>query len=125
MKRFLALLLALVMGISLISCGKKDEQVNSPLEKEPGTTQGQENASTDESVPETNPAEETETVPEIEFEATPEEHFTFIREGGRMTITGFNQNYQGLVVIPKTLGGYLVASIGEGAFSGCLGITGV
>lgn len=125
MKRYFVLLLALVMCVLLCACGKESEGENLPAEEEGSASVEKNEASSDENTPETNPAEENETEPEIEFEALPEEYFTYTIESRRATITGFDQNYQGLVVIPKTLGGYSVVSIGEGAFSGCLGITGV
>ena len=42
---------------------------------------------------------------------------------GQATITGFNKNYTGALVITNTLGGCSVTGIGDGAFFRCTGLT--
>ena len=44
-------------------------------------------------------------------------------EDGEATITGCDRSISGELVIPSTLGGYPVTSIGNYAFSGCTGLT--
>ena len=56
---------------------------------------------------------------------TTENYFTYTVSNGTATITNFNRNYQGDIIIPETLGGYPVASIGYGAFRYCDRLTSV
>ncbi len=51
--------------------------------------------------------------------------YTYKVSEGAATITDVDDSASGDVVIPSTLGGYPVTGIGEGAFAGCTGITGV
>ena len=44
---------------------------------------------------------------------------------GEATITGCDESISGKLVIPATLGGYPVTSIGYGAFSDCTGLTSI
>ena len=44
---------------------------------------------------------------------------------GQATIIGFNSSYSGTLSITNTLGGYPVTCIGDYAFNGCSGLTGV
>ncbi|MCI7334741.1 MAG: leucine-rich repeat domain-containing protein, partial [Oscillospiraceae bacterium] len=51
--------------------------------------------------------------------------FTYTVADGKATITGHNGEISGELVIPETLGGYPVTSIGEFAFYGCTGLTSI
>lgn len=51
--------------------------------------------------------------------------FEYSVENGKATITDFDKNYTGDLIIPATLGGCNVACIGYWAFYGCKGMTSV
>ena len=55
----------------------------------------------------------------------PETLFIYEITDNQATITGFDISYAGDMLIPSTLGGYSVTSIGEAAFEGCAGLTSV
>ena len=55
---------------------------------------------------------------------TDEELYTYTITGGAATITGYT-GPGGNVIIPATLGGYPVTTIGTGAFANCTSLTGV
>ncbi len=50
---------------------------------------------------------------------------TYSVENGKATITGHNGEISGELVIPETLGGYPVTSIGNWALNGCFGLTSI
>lgn len=54
-----------------------------------------------------------------------EGYYKYIVENGEATITGSDENISGDIVIPSTLGGYPVTSIGGDAFSNRTDLTGV
>ena len=54
-----------------------------------------------------------------------EGYYTYTVENGEATITGRNGPISGDIIIPDTLGGYPVTSIGEYAFCRCINITSV
>lgn len=51
--------------------------------------------------------------------------FEYSVENGKATITDFDKNYTGDLIIPATLGGYNVACISYWAFCGCEGMTSI
>lgn len=51
--------------------------------------------------------------------------FEYSVENGKATITDFDKNYTGDLIIPATLGGYNVACISYWAFYGCEGMTSI
>ena len=51
--------------------------------------------------------------------------FNYSVSNGEATITGFDESGTKEVVIPSTLGGYPVTSIGDYAFEGCTGLTSI
>ena len=53
------------------------------------------------------------------------ENLTYEVADGKATITGHDGEISGELVIPETLGGYPVTSIGDYAFSGCTGLTSI
>ena len=57
--------------------------------------------------------------------AETEEAFNYSVSNGEATITKFNGGVTGEVVIPSTLGGYPVTSIGDQAFYGCSSLTSI
>ena len=54
-----------------------------------------------------------------------EGYYTYTVENGEATITGCDNSISGEVVIPDTLGGYPVTSIGYEAFCNCTGLTSI
>ena len=56
---------------------------------------------------------------------SPEGYYTYTVENGEATITGCDKSISGDVVIPSTLGGYPVTSIGSLAFYDCTNITSI
>lgn len=52
-----------------------------------------------------------------------EGYYTYEIAGGQATITDVDENISGYVVVPSTLGGYPVTTIGANAFSYCSDIT--
>ncbi|MGN0654845.1 MAG: leucine-rich repeat domain-containing protein [Oscillospiraceae bacterium] len=54
-----------------------------------------------------------------------EGYYYYSVENGEATITDCDTSISGDVVIPDTLGGYPVTSIGEKAFAGCTGLTSI
>ena len=54
-----------------------------------------------------------------------EGYYTYTVENGEATITDCDESISGDVVIPDTLGGYPVTSIGDGAFGDCINLTSV
>ena len=61
----------------------------------------------------------------IAAEAATEGDFTYSVSGGKATITAFNKEATGEVVIPDTIGGYPVTVISGRAFENCTGLTSV
>ena len=63
----------------------------------------------------------------VTFSASAENdgYYTYTVYNGKATITGCDESISGDVVIPDTLGGYPVTSIGWGAFKYCSGLTSV
>ena len=61
----------------------------------------------------------------LTFSASAEDegYYTYTVENGEATITDCDEGISGDVVIPDTLGGYPVTSIGQWAFSYCTGLT--
>ena len=55
--------------------------------------------------------------------AATERNYTYTVTNGEAIITDFKTSVTGAVVIPDTLGGYPVTSIGIFAFRGCTGLT--
>ena len=53
------------------------------------------------------------------------ENLTYEVSNGEAKITDCDENISGDVMIPNTLGGYPVTSIGSSAFEGCTGLTSV
>ncbi|MGM9734369.1 MAG: leucine-rich repeat domain-containing protein, partial [Prevotella sp.] len=51
--------------------------------------------------------------------------YTVNSDGATCTITGCNTSASGALVIPETIDGYRVTSIGDGAFDGCSSLTSV
>ena len=54
-----------------------------------------------------------------------EEYLTYKVENGEATITDCDESLSGELVIPDTLGGYPVTSIGDGVFYECTGLTSI
>ena len=54
-----------------------------------------------------------------------EGYYTYTVENGEATITDCDTSISGEVVLPDTLGGYPVTSIGDDAFYDCTGLTNV
>ena len=54
-----------------------------------------------------------------------EEYYTYTVKNGEASITDCDESISGDVVIPDTLGGYPVTSIGWSAFKGCTGLTSI
>lgn len=61
----------------------------------------------------------------LEASAETWENLTYEVSDGEATITGCDESISGKLVIPATLGGYPVTSIGYGAFSDCTGLTSI
>ena len=61
----------------------------------------------------------------VSASATTEGYYTYEVENGEATITGIDESISGDVVIPDTLGGYSVTSIGEYAFLECRSLTSI
>ncbi len=53
------------------------------------------------------------------------ENFTYEVVDGAVTIISCDENTEGEIVIPETIGEYPVTAIGEGAFDGCVNVTAV
>ena len=62
---------------------------------------------------------------ELSASALTEGNYTYTVSNKKTTITDFSESYSGELVIPDTLGGYPVTSIGENAFKNCSGLTNV
>lgn len=60
-----------------------------------------------------------------EAQAATQGYYTYTVSEGKATITAVNTSISGNVIIPSQLGGYPVTTIGEWAFEGCTGLTGV
>ena len=60
-----------------------------------------------------------------EGDSSTEGYYTYWVENGEATITGCDNSISGDVVIPDTLGGYPVKSIGSWAFENCTGLTSI
>ncbi len=63
----------------------------------------------------------------LTFSASAEDegYYTYTVENGEATITDCDESISGDVVIPDTLGGYPVTSIGDEAFYNCAGLTSI
>ena len=57
--------------------------------------------------------------------AETEGYFTYTVSGGEATITDVDTSISGDVIIPSTLGGYPVTSLGDSAFSSCYELTSI
>lgn len=62
---------------------------------------------------------------EVEDEYEVFENFTYEVVDGEVTIISCDENAEGEIVIPATIGEYPVTAIGEGAFDGCANVTAV
>lgn len=60
-----------------------------------------------------------------EAQAATQGYYTYTVSEGKATITAVSTSISGNVIIPSQLGGYPVTTIGEWAFEGCTGLTGV
>ena len=61
----------------------------------------------------------------VSAEEYTEGYYTYEVVDGEATITGFDDSYEGELVIPDTLGGCHVVGIGEWAFEDCTGLTSI
>ncbi len=61
----------------------------------------------------------------IDTLAATDGYYTYTVSNGKATITDCSTSISGDFIIPSTLGGYRVTSIGGGAFSGCTGLTSI
>ena len=52
-------------------------------------------------------------------------YYEYVVENGNAIITGFDESISGEVILPSTLNGYAVVSVGESAFRSCESLTGI
>ena len=110
MRSFLTALLAVCLSLPLVGCGKKD-----PVAEVTAVEEIQQEVKPEEPVAETKPADAVSVNPNLEYET----------EGDAVTITGCNKGTSGKLVIPATIKGKPVTSIGDKAFSYCRNLKGI
>ena len=75
------------------------------------------------------PSNQIERLKLLDFSLTvsalDESNYTYTVSNNEATITNFLKSYSGSLIIPNTLGGYPVTSIGSSAFDGCENLTSV
>ena len=106
-------LLSLLLSLDMIASAALIPTTAVAVEAEPETSHTVEEEETP--TPEETPA----------ATVAPASYFTYTVSGGKATITGVDTSISGDIIIPDTLGGYPVTSIGSRAFAYCSSLTSV